>query len=418
LSGRPRIGPDASLTPHISRAVVAMLAGGLALGATACQGGDTGTAGCAVSPQLSVAASPLTLLASARLDRVATGLALTGADLNGATVRWARFDAAADALGAEQSLAVPVGDAGPWLALTSDKVPGDTVLVAEAQVAANGVDAELHVIAASSTASAATAPALGPVLAVIPGAFAGGASPSVALAASRSGPYALLTWLDPAAGAVTTLNLSAAGEPIGEPSALDEAAAFGCLAFGPGKGAFTLGYHSYADTKTRIPTFVITDLPDGGGSPATLSLTLDAHAAGCPQVTPTDAGYAIAFQDVEGSWLGAYDDTTKSFTINAFAPAVAFGGAALQPVLVGLAPMGTDFAVAVAGPHGGELWRLAPSGGRRSGRVIFPSMLGDVGGISTQPSAGTLTATYADYSSRQAGVGTAGQRFFLGVSCQ
>jgi hypothetical protein len=417
LSRRPTIGPCSSPTPLVSRAT---LVAALALCAAACQGGEVGTAGCETTLSVSVAASPLTLLASARLDRVATGLALTGVDLNGATVRWARVDAAAGALGAEQSLTVPVGGAGPWLALTSDKSPGDTVLVAEAQVAANGADAELHVIAAPATASSATAPALGPVLAVIPGAFAGGASPSVALAASRSGPYAVLAWIDPAAGAVTTLNLSAAGEPIGDkPTVLDTAAAFGCLAFVPGKGAFTLGYHSYADTKTRIPTFVITDLFDGGSSsPSTLSLLLDAHAAGCPQVTPTDGGYAIAFQDGEGSWLGAYDDTTKYFTISPFAPAAAFGGAALQPSLVGIATMGTDFAVAVAGPHGGELWRIEPSGGRRSGRVIFPSMLGDVGGISTQPSAGSLMATYADYSSRQAGVGTAGQRFFLGVSCQ
>ena len=88
-------------------------------------------------------------------------------------------------------------------------------------------------------------------------------------------------------------------------------------------------------------------------------LILD-HPAGCPQLTPTDAGYALAFQDDEASWLGVYDDSTSTLSINPFVAAVTFGGAALQPPLAGLAPAGSDFEVLFDRAHGGELWRLTP----------------------------------------------------------
>jgi hypothetical protein len=392
----------------------------LVFGAAGCQTGDPGTAGCLISQQVAVPSSPLTLLPNARLDRVATGFALTGVDADGATARWAPYDATAGALGAEQTLALTVGAAGPWLTLSSEKTPGDTLLVVEAVAAANGADAELHVVSVPASASTATPLPLGPPLAVIPGAFANGATPTVAVGASRSGPYAVLAWLDPAAGAVTKLVLSAAGEQIvgQQPTVIEKAPAFACLGFAPGKGALTLVYHRYADATTRVPSFVITELLDSGGIDATLALLLDSHAADCPRLTPTDTGYAVAFQDVEGSWLGVYESSTNRFTINPFAAAVAFGGAALQPPLAGLAPMGADFGAVLDRTHGGELWRLSAAGAHRSGRLALPSLQGTISDISTQPDSGRLTATYADYSTVTAGVGTAGQRYFLSMTCQ
>jgi hypothetical protein len=397
----------------------------VAFGAAACQTGDPGTAGCLISQQVVVPSSPLTLLRGARLDRVASGLAgnqssgfaLLGVDGDGATARWAAYDATAGALGPERALALTPGAAGPWLTLASEKAQGDTLIVVEAVVAAGGADAELHVVAVPSSASLTTAPALGPPLVVIPGAFANGATPTVALGASRSGPHAVLAWIDPTASAVTALVLSAAGEQIGQPTVVEKAPAFACLAFAPGKDALTLVYHRYA-AGTRIPAFVITELLDSGAVDASLELLLDSHAADCPRLTPTAAGYAIAFQDTEGSWLGVYEKSTNSFNVNPFAAAVAFGGAALQPPLAGLAPMGADFAAVLDRTHGGELWRLTAGGAHRAGRLAMPSLEGSISDISTQPDAGSLTATYADYSSVDGGVGTAGQRYFLNMACQ
>jgi hypothetical protein len=227
----------------------------------------------------------------------------------------------------------------------------------------------------------------------------------------------VLAWLDPTAGGVEVLALSATGEPMGAPAVVDKAPAFACLGFVQGKGALTLVYHRYADTSTHVPTFVITELLDSGSIDVTLALSLESHAAGCPQVTPTDGGYAIAFQDVEGSWLGIYDGRTNALALSPFAAAVVFGGAPLQPPLAGLARMGADFAAVLEGARGGELWRLAPSGARRAGRLAFPSMQGAIGHISTQPDSGSLTVTYADYTSVDGGVGTQGQRYFLRLTC-
>ncbi len=407
-----RSGHDLN-APHVGIRLAALAAAALAAG---CQGADPTIDGCQISQEAAVPGSPLTLLSDAQLERVGDGFALLGADADGQTLRWAMFDPTAGALGPESSAPMIAGAAGPWLTLANDKAPGDTLLAAT--VFPQGNDAELHLTVVNTAAPPMTAPAVGPVYAVSSGALANGAAPSVAIGASSAGPHAMLAWVDPTAGAVMALVLSAGGEPIGTPTTIDTAPAFACLAFAPGKSAMTLVYHKYADATTKVPDFVIKELRDGGDLDSTLELELDSHAAGCPQLTPTDKGYAIAFQDGEASWLGVYDDSTTFLSLNPFAAAVSFGGASLQPPLVGLAPVGTDFAVLLDRLHGGELWRLSPGGARRSGRLALPSAQGTIGGISSLPDPGTIASTYADYTSVVGGVGTAGQRYFLRTTCQ
>jgi len=409
-----RPGHDLGVAGHL-----ATLAG-LALNAAACQTSDaTGVASCQIAQEVSAPGSPLTLLADARLERVATSsFVLTGFDADRATARWVNYDPAAGALGAEHALALQTAAAGPWLAIATQSAPGDTLLVAQAPaVDTSRDDAELHVFAVPTSASSSTAPPLGPALARIPGALANGGAPTVALAASRSGPHAVLAWLDPAAGGVDILALSAAGQPLGAPAVIDKAPSFACLGFAPGKGALTLVYHRYDDAAVHVPTLVITELLDSGAIDESVAFVLESHAARCPQITPTDAGYAIAFQDVEGSWLGTYAGGTMALALHPFAAAVVFGGAGLQPPLVGLTGVGGDFATVLQGARGGELWRLSPSGARRGGRLALPSLQGAIGGISTQPDSGGMTATYADYTSVDGGLDTAGRRYFLGLAC-
>jgi hypothetical protein len=386
------------------------------LAVAGCQTSDTTISGCSIAQQVAVPASPLTLLPDARLDRLGADFALLGADADGMTARWAIYDPAAGALGAESSAPVQPGAAGPWLALTSGKAPGDTLL--SAFVIPQGNDAELHLTVVPTATPPAAAPAVGPVYAVSAGALANGATPMVALGASRSGPHAVLAWVDPTAGAIMQLFLSAGGEPIGTPTMVEAAPRFACLAFAPGKSALTLVYHKYADATTKVPHYVIKELRDTGDLDSTLELILDGHAAGCPQLTPTDAGYALAFQDDVASWLGVYDDSSGYLSTNAFVAAVSFGGASLQPPLAGLAPAGTDFEVLFDRAKGGELWRITSGGGRRSGQLALPSVQGTISSISSQPDSGSLTATYADYTALGAGVGTAGQRYFVNLACQ
>jgi hypothetical protein len=398
-----------------ARAALRLLAVAGALGAAACQTTQTTITGCQIAQEVAVPGSPLTLLPSARLDRVGAGFALLGADADGATARWTIFDPTAGTLGAESAAPVQAGAAGPWLALASGKAPGDTLL--SAFVVAQGNDAELHLNVVSTAAPPAAAPPVGPVYAVSAGALASGAAPMVALGAARSSPHAVLAWVDPTASAVMKLVLSAGGEPIGTPTMVEAAPRFACLGFASGKGAMTLVYHKYADATTQTPHYVIHELTDIGDDDSSLELILDSRAAGCPQLAPTDAGYAIVFQDGEGSWLGVYDGSSGTLTINPFAAAVSFGGAP-QPPLVGLAPAGGDFQVLLERVHGGELWRLTSSGGRRSGHIALPSQQGTIGHISSQSNSGTMTATYADYSAVTAGVGSAGQRYFVTLGCQ
>jgi hypothetical protein len=227
----------------------------------------------------------------------------------------------------------------------------------------------------------------------------------------------VLAWVDPTAGAVMQLLLSAGGEPIGTPTMVEAAPRFSCLGFAPGKSALTLVYHKYADATTQTPHYVIRELRDTGDLDGSLELILDGHAASCPQLTPTDAGYAIAFQDGEASWLGVYDDSSGFLTTNPFVAAVSFGGG-LQPPLSGLAPAGGDFQVLLDRAHGGELWRVTSTGGRRSGHIALPSLQGTIGDMSALPDSGVLTATYADYSGSSAGAGVAGQRYFVTLACQ
>jgi len=395
---------------------VALLSTLATLATAGCQTSNTSISGCAIAADVAVPGTALTLLPHARLDRLGAGFALLGADADGATARWATFDPTAGSLGAEASAPLPSAAAGPWLALASGKSSGDTLLAAF--VVPRGNDAELHMAVVPTATPPAAAPPVGPVYAVSAGALANGAKPMVALGASRAGPHAVLAWVDPTAGAVMKLLLSAGGEPIGTPTMVEAAPRFACLGFAPGKSALTLVYHKYADATTKTPHYVINELRDTGELDGSLELILDGHAAGCPQLTPTDAGYAVAFQDDEASWLGVYDDGSGFLTINPFVAAVSFGGAALQPPLSGLAPAGADFEVLLDRAHGGELWRVTATGGRRSGHLALPSAQGTTGDISSLPDSGVLTATYADYTAVASGVGTAGQRYFVTLACQ
>jgi hypothetical protein len=394
----------------------------LALAANGCQSNDAGDAGCQLSQEAELGGSPLTLLPNARLDRVGAGFALSGVDTT--AVRWAALDAAGT-LGTEHALTVTPSPSGPWLAFTASATPGDTLLVAQAQAAANGTDAELHVFTTPASDAASTmpgapapgAPALGPTLATIPRALSAGAEPGIVLGASRSGAHAALAWLDPGAGGVELLLLSPSGQPVGAPTVLERAPSFDCLAFAPGKDALTVVYYRYPDATSRIPTLVITELLETGAIDETVELSLDSHAARCPTLTPTDAGYSFAFEDDEGVWLGVFEASAQALSITPFAAAVGLGGAAFLPPIEGLAPLGTDYGVVFARTYGGELWRLDGAGHRRSGALVFPSQKGSIGAISTQSGTGALFATYADYSSVDAGVGTAGQRYFIGATC-
>src|SRR4029079_11869724 len=79
-----------------------------------------------------------------------------------------------------------------------------------------------------------------------------------------------------------------------------------------------------------------------------------------------------------------------------FASSTDFGGADLQPPLVGLAPFANDFGVLTLRAHSVELWRIDRAGNRRSGSLVFPSLEGDVSSVSSVAAPNLLTSPYAD----------------------
>jgi hypothetical protein len=375
--------------------------------AGACTTSTAGTGGCQTTRQAELPATPLTMLPAARLDTVGDGYMLSGVTDRGTTIRWAAVDGAG-AMGQEQTMALAAAAGGPWLTFTSDKQPGDTLLVAQA--IAKGADAELRVTAVPSGGAATPPP--GAPLAVVTGA-AGGA-PLAALAATRTGSSAVLAWVDPALG-VRLLGLSPAGQGLGTPVDLGAAPVVACVGFAPGKKELTLIYYRYPDRTSRIPTLVITELTGGGAVDSTLELQLDSHDALCPQLIATSDGYALAFQDAQGGWLGVYRAATNRVSFSPFVAALDFGGGDLQPPLAGLMTAGADYGVVFSRTSGGELWRVGATGSRL-GVLRFPAA-GTVGDVSTQLVAGGIAATYADYTSFEGGVGTDGKRIFLSATC-
>jgi hypothetical protein len=131
---------------------------------------------------------------------------------------------------------------------------------------------------------------------------------------------------------------------------------------------------------------------------------------GCAQtvlydpMTGASPEYAIVWQDPSGSWLSVYYGPqtmqVKSFP---FASSTDFGGADLQPPLQGLAAFTSDFGVLFQAVHSVEMWRVDRAGNRRSGSLVFPSLEGNVSGVSSVSAPGLLRATYADTSSNGMG---------------
>jgi len=75
-------------------------------------------------------------------------------------------------------------------------------------------------------------------------------------------------------------------------------------------------------------------------------------------------------------------------------------------------------AVIFAKPNAAEAWRVDSGGNLSEATLVFPSAEGNLGQVSAVPVSGALYATYADYTGgTSAGPTSAGQRFFVKVSC-
>jgi hypothetical protein len=410
--------------PHGVIAVLAL--SGVGLG---CQA-DLGTAGCIITQQATLAASPLTLLPDARLDAVGSGYVLIGSD--GAAVRWASLTPTQDGLmmGMEHAFGLPSNISSPALfavASSSSTSLGDTVLVGWLAPDATGTKGDLSMIAVPADGS----PPMGPATVVHE--FPNGVPDpaTVAMVSSRKGMNAGLAWEDPTLGQVLLAAVDYTGALVGQPTPTAPVAPpLDCLSFQSGKDDLTLVYHGKL-TSTAGSGWVIAEANEGGGVDSYTTFAYSGqYTANCIRMAPTSTGYALAWQDSTGGSLTVLVAGSNTMpVVSPFAPSNGFGGADLQPPIVALAPFQQDFGVLFQKAYDAELWQVDPAGNRRSGALIFPSAQGNMGAVSTVLETkggmlvpgGALVATYADYpaplSSSDGGTPTTGNRVFLNATC-
>jgi hypothetical protein len=390
--------------------LASLLTASLVLGA--CQT-DTGTAGCQITLEVPLAHSPLMLLPDARLDVVGDGFFLVGSD--GTNVMWASL-AANGGLGPEESLAIPSGTTETLFAFAQTAAPADTLLVGVVLPAANGTDAELHIITfpANGTGALATGPA---ILTFPNGAIV---QPTLAMGTSRQGVTANLAWVDTWSGPTAQV-MWANVDGMGQLSAtvtVDAAAGIACLGYSLGEMGDMAVSFLRADAPGGLPTWEKSERTPNGGLAGLKLFVATTSSMGCAVGLPTSTGYALGWQDNSGSWLsvdympnGAATGSIQSFP---FASATDFGGPDVQPPIVGLAPFAGDYGVLFSGSHAVELWRLDSAGNRRPGKLIFPSLEGNLGKVSAAWVGEAMVATYADYATS---AGAPGQRWFVNAAC-
>jgi hypothetical protein len=398
--------------------LLAALVATLGLGAGACEA-DAGDAGCQLTLQVTLAGTPLTLLSNARIDQVGGSFVLLGSD--GSNVRWAAL-AADGTLGPEQAFPLPNGVTSAYYAAAGLQSPGDTVLLAYLGTDAadpTGTTGELAVLALPADGSPPLSPAT--VVETFPDGVP--AASSVVMSSSRAGMNAGLAWIDSGSNQVKFTTVSGAGVATGVGVATSTAGPpFSCLAFSPGKDDLTVEYYG-GTTSLGVAGWIIAEANEGGSVDSTTVLAFQGQMGTCAVVTPTSSGYALVWQDIEGSWLAEYTSGQPLPAPYPFASASGFGGANLQPPQVGLAPFGTDFGVLFARPLDVELWRIGDTGDRRPGALIFPSVAGSFGSVSALPLGATMTpggplaVTYADYTSPAGVTPATGGRLFANAMC-
>ena len=388
---------------------------------TACQT-NVGDAGCRINQQLVLPPTELTQLWDARLEPLDQDhFVLIGHDDN--AVRWARvgWDGT---FGTEQVLPLPAGYRAPIYALGNASVFGDTVQVGAITDAANGSDAELHLI---------TVPVDGPTTVVTGDAlvtFAGAAGtvPQVALATGRLGRNAGLTWVD-ADGVDAVVNyapIDGTGALVGSPVVIDRGYAFRCLGFSAGNENVTASYQRFAEA-TSPAAWMISEV-EVEGVVTSFSLVFPGLSGEmrCAAVSlspvPGSEGYALAWQDASGSWLSALNAMTRGILSYPFASATDFGGPDVQPPIVGVGPFlvgvagieTVDFGVVFQRSRAVEVWRLNARGVRRPGALLLPSLEGNMGNASSVVvDRRRLVITYADYSPSA----DTGRRLIVDASC-
>lgn len=363
----------------------------LGAGSGACRD-DAKKPGCLPAAQREIAGTAATLLRAARLDGVGDSFGLIGVD--GDKVRWARIDAAG-AIGAEGSVTVPSHTMGPWYAFAGNSAaPAGQVLVAYGKPKTGGIS-EIFIFSVGVDGSGATAPQS---VAEIPDADG---KILAALGSGKAGDHAVLAWGVPAKTEVKFALVDGSGTFLGGPLGLggDATKRFDCLAVIAGKaGSAGIGYYEYAGASPDKPEYRLVDVQGDGTVALNITLPLGIKTPDCPAGGPSVVGYVLAFQNVDASWLGVYDDPKQEIQVSNMVGAVRWGGPSSQPPIGAAAGMGQHTAVVFERPSGPEVWRFDYFAKRIAEPLVLPvRQQGTVGRVGAAPGLGVLWVSYADY---------------------
>jgi len=370
-----------------------------------------------------IAANALTLMPDARLDRVAGGFVLLGAD--GDHVMWQSIDTAGNA-GPLRTATVPARTDGPWFGVAGTAAtPGDHVVILYA-TNPSGSMATLTSMTVAIDGSAGAAPAS---VGMIPDRGAMKTPLLVSAGSGQAGQHMGLLWSLKGSSTVKAKIFGSNGQPLGDDVSLGSVDDLACPRFIAGQGDLTA---TFVKTTGSPPTqaVVAREFNADGSSGSTLNLGLvdwsKDEAGGCVSMAAAASGYGFGWRANGKSFSGddyAFFDPSSgagTYTPYQVASDERWQGGRAAPI-VGLAKTSDSvprFIVAVAGPAGGLAWEIDQGGAPMSQNVAFPSVKGNVGTFSTQSMTGGLYVTYADYTGKSASDHTAGSRIFSQVTCR
>jgi hypothetical protein len=132
-------------------------------------------------------------------------------------------------------------------------------------------------------------------------------------------------------------------------------------------------------------------------------------------VAPTKTGYALAWQNREGTYFTDVDVTVPAqpfITTDIARAAVRFGGPDQQPPVSCIAFMERDFGIVFGAPGGPLVHRFNVFGVPKGDYLHLPSR-GRTGPVSGWPEVGAAFVTYLDHGATPA----ENQRHFLKLDC-
>jgi len=388
---------------------------------TSSQCADELPARCALVTK-ALAANALTLLPDARLDRVGNGFVLLGSD--GDHVMWQTIDTAGGA-GPLRTVAVPSHTDGPWFGVAG--MPGSAADHVVILFATNpsGSMATLASITAGIDGSAGAAVAS---VGMIPDRGASKTPLLVSAGSGQAGQHMGLLWSSKGKSTVKARIFGADGQPVGGEVSLGDVDDVDCPRFTAGQGDLTATFVKTSGTPAAHAA-VAREFNLDGSSGSTLNLGLvdwsKDEAGGCVFLAAASSGYGFGWRANGKTFSGddyAFFDPSKGSGTYTPYPLLsderATGGHAAP--LMGLgktADSVTRFIVVAAAPSGGRAWEIDIDGKAIAEDLVFPSVKGNTGTVSTASLSGSLYATYADYTGKTATDHTTGSRIIAQVTC-